>query len=69
MLSGRHILLGVSGGIAAYKTAFLVRLFKQAGAEVKVVLTEAASHFVSPLTLSVLSENPVQQNFTVECAE
>ena len=68
MLSGRHILLGVSGGIAAYKTAFLVRLFKQAGAEVKVVLTEAASHFVSPLTLSVLSENPVQQNFTVECA-
>lgn len=69
MLSGRHILLGVSGGIAAYKTAFLIRLFKQAGADVRVILTEAASHFVSPLTLSVLSEHPVQQNFTVECAE
>jgi phosphopantothenoylcysteine decarboxylase / phosphopantothenate---cysteine ligase len=54
-LSGKHILLGVSGGIAAYKTALLVREFVKAGAEVQVVMTEAATHFVTPLTLGTLS--------------
>jgi len=65
MLRGKNILLGISGGIAAYKTPFLVRLLIKAGAKVKVVLTESASHFVSPLTLATLSENPVAASFTV----
>lgn len=59
MLSGKKILLGVTGGIAAYKTTFLVRLFRKAGAEVQVVMTPAARDFVTPLTLSTLSERPV----------
>jgi len=59
MLRGKNILLGISGGIAAYKTPYLVRLLIKAGANVKIVLTESASHFVSPLTLATLSENPV----------
>lgn len=63
MLGGKNILLGISGGIAAYKIAFLVRLLKKAGAHVKVVLTENASQFVSPLTLATLSENPVGIHF------
>jgi phosphopantothenoylcysteine decarboxylase/phosphopantothenate--cysteine ligase len=58
-LDGRKILLGVSGGIAAYKAAFLLRLFRAEGAEVKVVMTEAACEFVAPLTFEALSENPV----------
>ncbi len=58
-LSGKHILLGVSGGIAAYKAAYLVREFVKAGAEVQVVMTEAATHFVTPLTLSTLSRREV----------
>ena len=57
--AARRILLGVSGGIAAYKTAELVRLFKKAGAEVRVVMTPDASRFVTPLTLGTLSENEV----------
>lgn len=64
MLGGKNILVGITGGIAAYKTAFLVRLLKKAGANVKVVLTENASSFVSPLTLATLSENPVGIHFT-----
>lgn len=64
ILQGKHILLGVTGGIAAYKTAFLVRLFVKAGAEVKVVMTPAAEDFVTPLTLSTLSKNPVLSSFT-----
>lgn len=64
MLAGKNILVGITGGIAAYKTAFLVRLLKKAGADVKVVLTENASAFVSPLTLATLSENPVGIDFT-----
>ncbi len=64
MLRGKNILLGISGGIAAYKTPYLVRLLTKAGAKVKIVLTESASHFVSPLTLATLSENPVASNFT-----
>ena len=63
MLSGKNILLGVTGGIAAYKTTFLVRLLIKAGAKVKVVLTQSASSFVSPLTLSTLSTNPVLMDF------
>ncbi|MDA0378916.1 MAG: bifunctional phosphopantothenoylcysteine decarboxylase/phosphopantothenate--cysteine ligase CoaBC, partial [Bacteroidetes bacterium] len=58
-LAGRRLLLGVTGGIAAYKTAELVRLFKKAGAEVRVVMTPDATRFVTPLTLGTLSENEV----------
>ena len=64
ILKGKHILLGISGGIAAYKSAFLVRLFIKAGAEVKVVMTTDAEDFVTPLTLSTLSKNPVLSSFT-----
>jgi phosphopantothenoylcysteine decarboxylase/phosphopantothenate--cysteine ligase len=66
ILSGKHVLLGITGGIAAYKSAFLVRLLKKAGAEVKVVMTAEAEQFVTPLTLSTLSENPVVSSFTDE---
>ena len=66
ILSGKHILLGVTGGIAAYKTAFLVRLFKKVGAEVKVVMTKDAEEFVTPLTLSTLSGNPVFSSLSDE---
>ncbi|HUN66070.1 MAG TPA: bifunctional phosphopantothenoylcysteine decarboxylase/phosphopantothenate--cysteine ligase CoaBC [Bacteroidota bacterium] len=59
MLKKKHILIGVSGGIAAYKTPLLVREFRKAGAEVRVVMTEAAKEFVTPLTLSTLSGNDV----------
>ncbi len=64
MLSGKRILLGVSGSIAAYKTAALTRLLVKAGAEVKVVLTPAAAGFITPLTLATLSKNPVLTSFT-----
>ena len=57
--TNRKIVLGISGGIAAYKTAELVRLFKKAGDDVQVALTEDASRFVTPLTLGTLSERPV----------
>jgi phosphopantothenoylcysteine decarboxylase/phosphopantothenate--cysteine ligase len=63
ILSGKNILLGVSAGIAAYKTASLVRLFIKAGANVKVVMTPASKDFVTPLTLSTLSQNPVYSTF------
>ena len=66
MLGGKKILLGITGGIAAYKTAFLIRLFIKAGAEVKVILTESAAEFVSPLTLATLSKNPVLSSFVSE---
>lgn len=66
ILSGKNILLGVTGGIAAYKTASLVRLFVKAGANVKVVLTPSAKDFITPLTLSTLSKNPVHSSFTNE---
>lgn len=58
-LSDRHLLLGVTGSIAAYKAARLVRLFKKAGAEVQVVMTSDAERFISPLTLGTLSEREV----------
>ena len=66
ILSGKKILLGISGGIAAYKSAILVRLFIKSGAEVKVVMTPDAKEFITPLTLSTLSKNPVHSSFTSE---
>ena len=63
VLSGKKILLGISGGIAAYKTATLVRLFIKAGAHVQVIMTPASKDFVTPLTLSTLSKNPVHSSF------
>ncbi len=64
MLKEKRILLGVTGGIAAYKSAFLVRLLIKSGAEVKVVMTTAAHQFITPLTLATLSKNPVVTEFT-----
>ncbi len=63
LLSGKKILLGVTAGIAAYKTANLVRLFIKSGAEVKVIMTPASKDFITPLTLSTLSKNPVHSTF------
>ncbi len=63
VLSGKKIILGVTAGIAAYKTAHLVRLFIKSGAQVKVVMTPASKDFVTPLTLSTLSKNPVYYSF------
>ncbi|MDE5573288.1 MAG: bifunctional phosphopantothenoylcysteine decarboxylase/phosphopantothenate--cysteine ligase CoaBC [Muribaculaceae bacterium] len=63
MLKGKHIILGVTGGIAAYKSATLVRLLVKAGAEVQVVMTPSAKQFVAPLTFSTLSGKPVISEF------
>ena len=63
VLKGKKILLGISGGIAAYKTATLVRLFIKAGAHVQVIMTPASKDFVTPLTLSTLSKNSVFSSF------
>ncbi|MDR6197072.1 bifunctional phosphopantothenoylcysteine decarboxylase/phosphopantothenate--cysteine ligase CoaBC [Siphonobacter sp. SORGH_AS_0500] len=63
MLAGKRVLLGVSGSIAAYKIASLVRLLIKAGAEVQVVMTQAATEFITPLTLSTLSKRPVYSQF------
>jgi phosphopantothenoylcysteine decarboxylase / phosphopantothenate---cysteine ligase len=59
MLKGKKILLGVTGSIAAYKSALIIRLLVKAGAEVRVIMTNSARDFISPLTLSTLSKNPV----------
>ena len=67
-LSGRRLLLGVSGSIAAYKAAALTRLLVQAGAEVQIILTEAAAAFVTPLTLGTLSKKPVLTGFLRDAA-
>lgn len=64
MLLGKKILLGVCGSIAAYKAALIVRLLKKNRAEVKVVMTSSASSFITPLTLSTLSEHQVYQEFS-----
>lgn len=66
ILSGKNIVLGVTGGIAAYKSSILVRLLVKAGAFVKVVMTPAAREFVTPLTLATLSKNPVEHAFVDE---
>jgi len=63
MLKGKKILVGVTGGIAAYKTANIIRLLVKDGAEVKVVMTTRAKEFITPLTLSTLSKNPVLTEF------
>jgi phosphopantothenoylcysteine decarboxylase / phosphopantothenate---cysteine ligase len=63
MLRGKKIIIGVCGSIAAYKAALLVRLLIKEGAEVKIAMTEAASHFIGPLTLATLSKNPVIRDF------
>lgn len=69
VLSGKNILLGVTGGIAAYKAAFLVRLLVKKGASVKVVMTTSAKEFVTPLTLATLSKNEVFSSFTKQTTE
>ncbi|MFV8376082.1 bifunctional phosphopantothenoylcysteine decarboxylase/phosphopantothenate--cysteine ligase CoaBC [Flavobacterium sp. LB1P71] len=63
VLNGKKILLGISGGIAAYKTASLIRLFIKAGAHVQVIMTPASKDFITPLTVSTLSKNPVFSSF------
>ena len=63
MLQGKKIVLGITGSIAAYKSAYLVRLLVKEGAEVKVVMTSSATSFITPLTLSTLSKNPVLSEF------
>lgn len=59
MLKGKNILIGVTGGIAAYKTATIIRLLVKDGADVRVIMTEHAKEFITPLTLATLSKNPV----------
>lgn len=63
MLKNKNIIVGVTGGIAAYKAAVLVRLLVKSGAHVKVIMTPAATDFITPLTLSTLSKNPVVIDF------
>lgn len=63
MLKGKNILLGITGSIAAYKSAFLCRLLIKQGANVKVIMTKSATAFISPLTLSTLSNNDVHVDF------
>ena len=64
ILSGKKVLLGVTAGIAAYKSTYLVRALIKAGAEVQVIMTPASKDFVTPLSLSTLSKNPVHTSFT-----
>ncbi|MDE7025601.1 MAG: bifunctional phosphopantothenoylcysteine decarboxylase/phosphopantothenate--cysteine ligase CoaBC, partial [Paramuribaculum sp.] len=63
MLKGKHIVLGITGGIAAYKSAMLARLFIKQGAEVQVVMTPSAKEFITPVTLSALTGKPVISEF------
>src|SRR5512133_793945 len=63
MLKGKHILLGITGSIAAYKAALLVRALVKQGAEVRVIMTEMAKQFITPLTMATLSKNPVLVEF------
>lgn len=62
-MQGKRILLGITGGIAAYKIAYLIRIFKKKGAEVKCIMTPASSDFISPLVVATLSQNPVAIEF------
>ncbi len=68
-LLNRNVLLGVSGGIAAYKSAELVRQLQELGANVRVVMTRGAREFITPLTLQALSGNPVHTELLDEEAE
>ena len=63
MLKNKHIILGITGGIAAYKSAVLARLLVKAGAEVQVIMTPSAREFITPLTLSTLTGKPVITEF------
>ena len=63
MLKGKKIVLGITGSIAAYKSCLIIRLLKKAGAEVQVVITPAGKEFITPITLSALSQNPVISDF------
>ncbi len=63
MLNGKNVLLCVTGSIAAYKSSFIIRLLKKSGADVKVIMTESAKDFITPLTLGTLSKNPVLTDF------
>lgn len=63
MLKGKHIVLGITGSIAAYKACLIIRLLKKAGAEVQVVITPSGKEFITPITLSALSRNPVISEF------
>ena len=63
MLNNKNILLGITGGIAAYKAAILVRELKKRGCNVKVVMTHKAKEFITPLTLATLSQNPILVEF------
>jgi phosphopantothenoylcysteine decarboxylase/phosphopantothenate--cysteine ligase len=63
---GKKIILGISGSIAAYKAAFLTRLLVQSGAEVQILMTESATQFITPLTLSTLSKRPVHTKVSSE---
>jgi phosphopantothenoylcysteine decarboxylase/phosphopantothenate--cysteine ligase len=64
MIRGKNILIGITGSIAAYKSALLIREFIKGGANVKVVITRSAIDFITPLTLSTLSKNPVLSDFS-----
>src|SRR5215469_13416789 len=68
-MQGKHILLGVSGGIAAYKSADLVRRLRERGAEVQVVMTAGAAEFVTPTTFQALSGRPVRSELWDAAAE
>lgn len=68
-MSGEKILLGITGGIAAYKSAYLVRRLRETGAQVRVVMTPAAQAFITPLTLQALSGNPVRTDLLDPAAE
>ena len=63
MLAGKRIIVGVTGSIAAYKAAILVRLLVKAGAEVRVLMTPLAKEFITPLTLATLSKHPILVEF------
>jgi len=63
MLKGKKIILGITGSIAAYKAAILVRDLKKKGAEVKVIMTAKAKEFITPLTMATLSKNPILVDF------
>ena len=63
MLKGKKVILAVSGSISAYKSAYIIRLLIKSEALVKVIMTDASEHFITPLTLSTLSKNPVLKDF------
>ncbi len=69
MLKGKHIVLGITGGIAAYKSAYLLRLLIKKGAEVQVVITPNGKEFITPATLSALSGKPVVSEFFLPTRE